>query len=208
MIEFFKDVIKYRKKENVLTFGNILFKFIKGKLGLLSEYENCYGSNNVELTNKFSHSGFYKTDIYIRAIQECDGFNKIKNNELIYGEVIGEGIQKNYHYGHKTPHFVLFDVKIFEIDGSWKWLNPDEVIVFAKERGFDLVPILYNGPYNRDLAYSLSNGPSVYYPEHKVREGIVIKRLKYNDYKMSENKSGVKWVSEIYLDDKNNTDNH
>ena len=88
-------------------------------------------------------------------LNKVDAFSKIKKNEIVYGELIGEGIQKNYNYGHKNEHhFVLFDVKIIYEDGTSRWLSPKEVEAYAKERGFSFVPVLYEGVYNKELAYN------------------------------------------------------
>jgi RNA ligase (TIGR02306 family) len=183
-------------------------KFLK-LVHLLPEYEVRYGSNNVDITAKNGAVGFYATDIYGEAFKKCDAANKVKPNEVIYGEIIGEGIQKGYHYGHKTPHFVLFDVKVFNEDGSCRWLSPIEVQMFAEERGFEMVPTLFEGKYDRNIANTLSVGADPYYPQHKVREGIVIKSEdNYNDPMSSSSKKVRKIINPAYLDDTSNTDNH
>ena len=133
-------------------------------------------------------------------------FNKIKPYEVIYGELIGPGIQKNYTYGHKEHHFVLFDVKKVQEDGSLIWLNPEEVEAYAKERGFDFVPVLYKGPFNKEFTKTLTEGPSVLAPSQKIREGVVIKsRYEYDN---EQSKKALKWLGEAYLDQKDTTDFH
>jgi RNA ligase (TIGR02306 family) len=180
-------------------------KFIK----LLPEYETRYGSNKVDITAKNGAAGFYETDVYGTAFKKIDAAKKVKPNEVIYGEIIGEGIQKNYHYGHKTPHFVLFDVKVFKNDGSHRWLLPREVRTYAKENGFEMVPELFYGAYNKDLTKTLVSGADPYFPAHKVREGIVIKSDQYyNDPMSSSSKKARKVINPAYLDDTSNTDNH
>lgn len=179
--------------------------------GLLPKYHFRYGSNNVDITAKGlagKRSGFYGSDIYGEAFKACNAEDKIEPNELIFGEIIGEGIQKGYHYGHKTPQFVLFDVKVFDEEGNWKWLTPEEVEVFALERGFQMVPVLYRGKYSKQVAASLVSGADPYYPAHKVREGIVIKAEKYNDPLCSSKKKALKFINPEYLDDRNNSDFH
>lgn len=191
------------------TLCDTLFKKIKKFFGLLPKYEVCYGSNNVDLTNRSNWKGFYGDNVYFKAFQACNAHEKVKENEIIYGEVVGEGIQKNYHYGHRQPHFVLFDVKVYNPDTKeFRWLNPDEVEQYAKERGFDFVPVLYRGVFNKQIAYELTFGDSAYCPEQKIREGVVIKsRFDYNDISMSSNKRALKYISEVYLD-KDNSDFH
>lgn len=188
------------------TEANTTWKKIKKFFGFLPKYEKVYGSNKVELTNRQGYTGFYGEDIYGKAFQTVNVFSKIRNNEIVYGEIVAEGIQKNYNYGHRSPHFVLFDVKILKDDGTFYWLPPEEVELFAKERGFDMVPVLYKGAYNEQLSKELTIGNSVYCPSQKVREGVVIKsRLRYNNDR--GNKRALKLISEAYLE-KDQTDFH
>lgn len=186
--------------------ANTLKKKILQFLRLAPKNENCYGSNNVEISAKSTYKGFYGEDVYGSVFSKLDVFNKIKLGESVFGEIVGPGIQKGYTYGLKEHTFVLFDVKVLQPDGTQKWLNPAEVKAFAIERGFQFVPVVYEGPFNKELAYSLSRGPSVFDPKEKVREGIVIKAA--NDYSIAGNKQALKWVSEDYLNDPTNTDEH
>jgi hypothetical protein len=102
--------------------------------------------------------------------------------------------------------FILFDVKILNEDGTQRWLGPDEVNAFAKERGFDVVPEVYRGPFSMALAKELTLGDSVLAPSQKVREGVVIKAIEgYTD--MRGNNKALKVISEVYLD-KEQTDFH
>lgn len=173
---------------------------------MLPKQEYCYGSNNVQLQQRNNYTGFYGEDVYAQAVKSCDGFNKLKLGETAFGELICEGIQKNYHYGKKTPHFVLFDVKVTGEDGSQTFLSPNEVEAFARERGFDFVPVLYKGPYNKDLVERLVTGFSPYYPEHRIREGIALKAVK--DYDNMGQKKALKLINPAYLADETNTDEH
>lgn len=187
--------------------ANTLWKKFKKMFGLAPSVEKCYGSNNVDISSKSAYSGFYGEDVYGSTFTKMDVFSKLRLGETVYGEIIGPGIQKNYSYGLKEHRFVLFDVKILDPKTKKQhWLNPEEVEAFAKQRGFDLVPILYKGPFSKELAYSLTKGESVYCPKQKVREGIVIKAAK--EYSADGNKRALKWISEDYLDDKNNSDFH
>lgn len=183
-----------------------LKKKILQLLRLAPKFENCYGSNNVEISAKTTYNGFYGEDVYGSVFSKLDVFNKIKFGEAVYGEIIGPGIQKGYSYGLKEHAFILFDVKVLQADGSQKWLNPSEVKKFAEERGFTYVPVVYEGPFNKELAYSLTKGPSVFCPAEKIREGIVIKSAE--NYSVAGNKQALKWVSEDYLNDPTNTDEH
>lgn len=187
-----------------------LIQKIKRFFGLLPKYEFDYGSNNVQISRKSGYAGYYDKDVYGEVVERLNLFDKLQPNEIVYGELIGTNIQKNYHYGHtKQNHFVVFDVKKYnEEKKEFVWLLPEETEEYCKERGFDHVPVLYRGPYISEIIANYVNGPSVYYPEHKVREGIVIKsRYGYNDPTSHSGRKSLKWISELYLDDHTNTDN-
>lgn len=184
--------------------ANTFWKKVKQRLGLTPAIEECYGSNRVQISGKAGYKGFYDEDLHGKCFKSVDVFNKIKLGETVYGEIIGPGIQKNYDYGLKELKFVLFDVKVLQPDGTQRWLTPMEVEIFAFERGFEYVPVLYSGPYNKAMAYELTKGDSVYNPKQKVREGIVIKAQ--DNYDTLGNKKALKWISEDYLADFSNTD--
>jgi RNA ligase (TIGR02306 family) len=187
--------------------NNTLWKRLKKFIGIAPDTEECYGSNMVEISAKSNYSGFYGEDVYGKVFQSIDVFSKIKLGESVFGEIVGPGIQKGYSYGLKAHKFILFDVKVLQSNGLQIWLSPDEVEVFAKERGFDHVPVLYKGPFNKELAYSLTKGKSEFHDKsEKVREGIVIKAAQ--NYSVEGNKNALKWVSEDYLADASNTDEH
>lgn len=185
---------------------NTLLRKIVKFLGLAPKVEQCYGSNNVQKAVGRNNAHFYSEDVWGNTFKAMDVFSKLKLGETVFGEIVGPGIQKNYEYGLKEHKFILFDVKVLQEDGKQKWLNPDEVEAFAKERGFEYITVLYRGPFSRELAYSLTRGPSVFCPKQKVREGIVIKAAQ--DYSVEGNKKALKWVSEDYLADDTNTDFH
>lgn len=194
-------------RASILPFeANSIMKKIKKFLRLAPAIEQCYGSNNVEISAAKTYTGFYGEDIYGKTFANLGVFGKLKLGETVFGEIIGPGIQKGYEYGLKDHRFVLFDVKVLQPDGKQKWLTPAEVEAFANERGFEYVPVVYYGPFNKELTYTFTKGASKYDPSVKVREGIVIKSA--DKYDIEGNKQALKWVSEDYLDDKSNTDFH
>ena len=146
------------------------------------EFEYVYGSHNVE---KGSDSqGFYSTDVWRTVADEYKIKEKLweyvkeyfipqhlGSGVVIYGEIYGHGIQKNYEYGLKDIKFAGFDV---EIDGEYK--------PFFTERGiFDTlelpkVELLYSGPWNKEIQDSFVFGNMI--EGTKVpHEGIVVKSL-------------------------------
>lgn len=185
--------------------ANTFWKKVIKLLHIAPKIERCYGSNTVQKQANRS-KGYYEDDIWAITFKNLKVFTRLKLGETVYGEIVGPSIQNNYDYGLFIPTFFLFDVKILQSDGKQKWLNPKEVQAFAMERGFSFVPVLYEGPFNKEQVYELTKGPSVLWPKHKTREGIVIKSSE--NYDNEGNKRALKWISEAYLDDKNNTDFH
>jgi RNA ligase (TIGR02306 family) len=144
-------------------------------------YEYVYGSHNVE---KGSDSqGFYDTDVWRTVAEKLNikdklwGFVKgygtaiIGEGFIIYGEIYGAGIQKNYDYGLKDIEFAGFDVVI---DGCYE-------NVFYTEHVFNIlglphVPILYIGAWSQEIQdkFVFNN----FIDGTKVpHEGIVIKNV-------------------------------
>lgn len=189
--------------------ANTLWRKFKKFLRLTPEYEFCYGSNNVQLQQRDSYRGYYSTDIYGNAFAAVNAQMKIEPGETIYCEIYGDGIQKNYNYGltNGEHKLILFDVKVLQEDGTQKWLSPDEVRAYGEERGFEVVPEIYRGPFNSlEFVKEFTKGNSVLVPSQKVREGVVVKAVEnYDEY---GNKRALKVISEEYLDDPTNTDNH
>lgn len=202
----FKDgeevVIQSKLHGSHIRFGkapfsaNTVWKKILKFLNLAPKFENNYGSNNVELTNRSRQKSFYGSDIYAAVLKKFDAFNKIKDGEFVHAELIGPGIQKGYTYGHKEHHLVMFDVRVLLEDGTQKWLNPEECEAFAKERGFDFVPVLYKGGYSKEIVDFHTTDIEIYYPK-EIREGVVIKsRYSYDE---NQSKRAYKSINPAYL---------
>jgi RNA ligase (TIGR02306 family) len=144
------------------------------------DYEYVYGSHNVE---KGSESqGFYSTDVW-RTIAEKYNIKeklwtyvKIYNPEIIgegfilYGEIYGAGIQKNYEYGLKEIEFVGFDIKE---NGEYQSTEVTEVIT-QDLLELPHVEVLYEGKWNQEIQDSFVFNNFI--EGTKVpHEGIVIK---------------------------------
>jgi RNA ligase (TIGR02306 family) len=145
------------------------------------DYEYVYGSHNVE---KGSDSqGFYDTDVW-RTVAEN---NKIKqklwdfvkcqsdgigSGVILYGEIYGKGIQKNYEYNLDDNRFSGFD---FVIDGVYQDTFFTQHII-ENVLGLEHVPVLYNGSWNQETQdkYVFNNFISGTKVPH---EGIVIKSM-------------------------------
>ncbi len=145
-----------------------------------AEYEFIYGSHNVE---KGSDSqGFYDTDVWRTIADRYDIKDKlwahvktwyspelIGTGFIVYGEIFGKGIQKNYEYGLDDIEFVGFDV---EVDGKYLSVyRSDSEIATLK---LHYVELLYRGFWSQEIQDVFTFNQFIY--NTKVpHEGIVIK---------------------------------
>jgi RNA ligase (TIGR02306 family) len=171
------------------------------------DYSYIYGSHRVE---KGSDSqGFYSTDIW-RSIGDRyalrdklwafvkDYQGDIGSGLIVYGEIYGPGVQKNYDYGLKDIQFATFDVEI-----------NDEFVsdyVFHKQMGvLDLpkVEYLYMGNWSKETQDELT---TAFIVNTKIpHEGIVVKSVDGNKRKRAKCVS-AEYL--IYSDKYNISDEH
>jgi hypothetical protein len=184
-------------KKGKLTFWDKVKKFLRIADEWI-DYEYIYGSHNCE---KGSDSqGFYSTDVW-RTIAEkydikeklwdlCDilGTYHVGDGIILYGEIYGAGIQKNYEYGLKDIEFVGFDLKMDN-----EYLSTDsaqyEIINMLH---LPHVEVLYTGTWNQEVQdmFVFNN----FIEGTKVpHEGIVIK------YFTGDRKKVAKVINPDYL---------
>ena len=155
------------------------------------EYEYVYGSHNVE---KGSDSqGFYSTDVWREIADKYDIKNKLWNfvkvadaldigaGVILYGEIYGPGIQKNYDYGLKELEFAGFDMTIN---------NQYENVFFTKHAfenllGLRHVPELYVGQWSKEIQdkfvfNNMIDGTKI------PHEGIVVKEVSGDRHKVAK----------------------
>jgi len=146
------------------------------------DYEYVYGSHNVE---KGSDSqGFYSTDVW-RTIAEKYGIKErlwslskrlgasyVGEGIILYGEIYGAGIQKNYEYGLTDIQFVGFDVKI-----NGEYFSTDMAhLSISVDLELPHVEVLYEGLWNQEIQdkFVFNN----FIEGTKIpHEGIVIKHI-------------------------------
>jgi RNA ligase (TIGR02306 family) len=167
-------------KKNKLSFIDKVKRFFGNEW---AEYEYVYGSHNVE---KGSDSqGFYSTDVW-RTIAEkymikeklWDYLNtyltpeEVGSGIILYGEIYGAGIQKNYEYGLVDTEFVGFD---FVQNGKYMdVISTKYTIKYNIELPY--VEVLHKGLWSQEIQdkYVFNN----FIEGTKVpHEGIVIKHI-------------------------------
>jgi len=186
-------IVKKRK----LSFLDKLKKFFR-LADQWIHYEFVVGSHNVE---KGSDSqGYYDTNVWYEIEKKYDlksrlwayakrkqdyldgvGLNGgIGSGIILYGEIYGHGIQKNYDYGLKDMQFAAFDITI---DGEYE--NPFYVKHAVQVMGLQHVPELYVGPWseaiqNRCVINNFIEGTKI------PHEGVVIKHASGNRVKRAK----------------------
>ena len=154
-------------------------------------FEYVYGSHNVE---KGSDSqGFYDTDVWKTVANTYDIRGKLwahvkdtyepfdlTEGVVVYGEIYGAGIQKNYEYGLTDVKFAGFDV---EVDGIYQpYVN--ETVHFDCLQ-LPQVELLYQGSWNKEEQdkYVFKNNIEGTKVPH---EGIVVKSVTGDRRKVSK----------------------
>jgi RNA ligase (TIGR02306 family) len=156
-----------------------------------SAFDYIYGSHNVE---KGSDSqGFYSTDVWDEIAKKYNIRQKLwehvkdtyepENLEtgfIIYGEIYGAGIQKNYDYGLTDIKFAGFDV---EVDDEYQPYIKEQVHFYCLD--LPQVEELYQGKWTKEEQdkYVFNN----FITGTKVpHEGIVVKSITGSRKKVSK----------------------
>lgn len=89
----------------------------------------------------------------------------------LFGEVYGIGVQ-DLGYGEAQPTFRAFDVWVGERN-TGRFLDAAEKFALFAAADIPHVPVLYTGPFNREIMLSLTDGKTTLGGGH-IREGVVI----------------------------------
>ena len=190
------------------TEPNTLLKKIRQFLHILPQYEWVYGSHKVQLQDKpKNHKGYYSENVYYIIGEQYNLKDKLEDGVVLYGEIVGKGIQKGYTYGHNEDYaFYAFDISI-----NGEYLNPAEFMKYCDRYNIPRVPVLYEGPYSTKLAWELASGPSMIMERDKttqpIREGCVVKPV-VNRVSPHCGRVMFKFINPEYLLIKENTDFH
>ena len=124
------------------------------------------------------------------------------NEEAFYvlGEIYGRGIQ-DLQYNTMNPAFRVFDIYIGK-PGQGRYLELSEVfrllqLTYSQEESEQMhVPVLYHGPYNKEILLDHTNGQSTL--GGNIREGVVA-RTSPERLDSKRNRAIYKSISEDYL---------
>jgi RNA ligase (TIGR02306 family) len=155
------------------------------------EFEYVYGSHNVE---KGSDSqGFYSTDVWRtiadtydiksklwKLVKETGDTTVLGDGIILYGEIYGHGIQKNYEYGLNDIKFAGFDV---ELNGQYLRYDGEKEIFESLD--LPIVEVLYQGLWSKEeqdkhVFGNMIEGTKI------PHEGIVVKCLSGERHKVAK----------------------
>ena len=164
-----------------------------------------HNSRNVQLSYRNKNKYFYDNNVYAKMAEKYDLKNKLKMGEVVYGEIVGDGIQHGYGYGCRPNEtdFYAYDLMMDD-----KWVNSTDFRINCGARGIPIVPFLFIGPYSKEIVDTFTTGASMLCPTGQpIREGCVIKPLeeKINPY---VGRLCLKSINPEYLLLKNNSDFH
>jgi RNA ligase (TIGR02306 family) len=164
------------------------------------QYEFVVGSHNVQLKPELEN-------VYSNTARDLGLKEKLKNGEILYGEVYGPNIQKGYHYDKQDGQtgFVAFDIRLED----QSWLSRTDFYERVETIGVTPAPILFQGDFkDLDIASEVL-GNSILAPGQKVMEGIVVGLAREDKSIITKNgRKVLKCLSPEYLMGKNNTDFH
>ncbi len=181
------------------------------RVGLINrngEFEFMAGSHNTR--KKKPEEG--KPNLYWKPLDSESMLNLLthlcdeKNSVIVFGEIYGVGIQ-DLDYGTKEGY------RVFDISVNGKYLDWADVERVCREFGVETVPLLYVGPYSKELVKQYTYGPTTLaWPQDiqskfKDREGCVITSLVEQFYAPTGGRMILKSVSVDYLDRKDAQDN-
>jgi len=166
-------------------------------------YEIAVGSHNVQRNP--DNPGIYGTPLEICS-EEIKGLlqylivTRKAQGAIVYGEVYGA--VQDLKYG--SPEEVQF--RAFDISVDGEYINNSEFILLTQQYNIPTVPVLYRGPYSKDIMNKLYTGKTTISNDH-MREGIVIKPLEERyDHKCG--RVVLKAINPDYLTRKGGTERH
>lgn len=131
------------------------------------------------------------------ALRERGVYGLTTTNQVaIYGETFGKGVQ-DLAYGQRDIAFRGFDVFVGDRN-SGRWLNVVEKMAFFAELGIEMVPVLYEGPFDAAALEAVRDGNTTLTDQKQIREGIVI-TPKYERENDQIGRVLLKMVSPDYL---------
>jgi RNA ligase (TIGR02306 family) len=145
------------------------------------------------------------TNLYLRVARALDIVARVGEREVpifILGEVFGAGVQ-DLSYGAHAGKDDTLGFRVFDVyegsPGQGRYLDDAELEAFCEQHALERVPVLYRGPFSREVMSQWTDGKESISGEGlHIREGIVIRPV----VERRDDRIGrvqLKSVSEDYL---------
>lgn len=147
--------------------GAAMYAFSKGLGSQGLVFKNVEANNN---------NIYHKT--LLKYKDNLERFAKTLNENLVVivlGEVYGAGVQDLHYDATKEPNFRVFDIHLKERENLQEHMTHD-VHKSNLAPMWDLVPILYRGPFSVDEMIAHRDGKTKLGGDN-IREGVVVKLL-------------------------------
>ena len=188
---------KYTDIENLRNFPDVIhygeFVVVTEKIHGSNARVGAVDGRRIYDTRKYGNRYEWKPFDEEWVCRVVDALSALHVQVILYGEVYGNGVQKNFVYdGHNKLNFRVFDIML---DG--RYIDYTDLVALSQKYGFlgHLVPEIYRGEYNpRVIKYA--DGKS--FLGNNIREGIVVRPIKERMHP----KIGrviLKYISDKYL---------
>ena len=120
-----------------------------------------------------------KTNIYVRTARSLDLVPAVhevfglKDSVFVLGEIFGPGVQ-DLDYGLNTSEFRIFDIYVGN-PGEGRFLGDSELSAACENLGIPRVPVLYRGPFSKEVLDTYTNGKETISNGRHPREGVVVR---------------------------------
>lgn len=189
-------------------------KFFQGRVVLSSKGMGAKGFvlDHDDETNLYAQAA--KKHGLLEAMLEVFGEAADRQGKpiFIFGEVFGntaggKGVQ-DLTYTDEVLDFRAFDIAIGNRGGE-RYLEWDHFVQAVEKLGVKHVPLLYRGPYSKDIVLQHTDGPTTLIPARgksaHIREGVVVKSA-VESHNPHYGRKIAKSVSEAYLLRKSGTE--
>lgn len=151
---------------------------LEGKYQLISKglaAKGLYFKDNEKNANNLYIRVLRELDVFTKFGKACEALQKDDAPIWLLGETYGNGVQ-DLKYGHSKPTYRAFGIRV-----GMHWLDYDTFLEFCASMDIPTVPVIYRGPYKKELVHEWSNGKTVEGNGCHMREGVVIAATKYRE---------------------------
>ena len=141
--------------------------WIKGLFGRPDKGTFYVGSRNVNFAQgkAAEQKTFYSTNVYLRIAEDLKLADKLEKGDVVYGEIVGPGIQKGWVY---TPELSFH---VYDVMQNGQFLSDGDLDHWCAYMGLKRVPVLHRCKFSEfnPADYSQSKFPDT------ICEGVVVR---------------------------------